>query len=447
MSYIANSVSENGIVITPKAFKIESCIFSVNNGEKINLLPTIHNIEIHEGMTRTGLHVRIFIEDAANLMDELKIAFNEKIKLVINRPEHSGEKGFELNLILWGMNNYSEPTPSSKGYILECITKHGYLSPLKLIDRPFDNTAAKLIKNIIETDLDSKVDVRCTTNGVVKGIYPNVRPLYAISWLLRNATDNGTPVYLFETAEKGLILTSYNEILKQKPFLKYNKNPYFQNTLHASTEEGIYEEERSRIIKIISQENAGKFESAEKGVFGSVMNKIDISTKKVKPIKRFEYKDIEGEKLNGESIVNEFMKIGKNFITDFKNYRNHYVSENSLAFDNDGSGKGKKNYHDTIGDKDLLKRNAHLHSLNTTALTIMLAGDFEFSPGKIIDLEIIRQADVSEELDEGKDFLDNQLSGKYLVSSVIHKFTKSGYFIETNIKKDSFVAKQVREKV
>ena len=46
MSYIANTTSENGIVITPKAFKIEKAIMTANNGKEINLLPTIHNIEI-----------------------------------------------------------------------------------------------------------------------------------------------------------------------------------------------------------------------------------------------------------------------------------------------------------------------------------------------------------------------------------------------------------------
>lgn len=436
MSYIANTTSENGIVITPKAFKIEKAIMTANNGKEINLLPTIHNIEIHEGMTRTGLHVRLFIEDAANLPDELKISYNERIDLSIIREEHSGEKGFDLELYVWGMNNYSEPTPSSKSYTLECITKHGYLSPSKLLDKPFDNTTGKLIKSIIETHLDSKVDVRCSTNKVVKGIYPNVSPLYAIAWLLRNSNDNGTPCYLFETAEEGIILTSFNEILKQDVYHKYNRNPYFTNTLNHTTVEGIFEEERCRIIKVISNNLAGKYESAEKGLYGSVMNKVDIATK-TRTTNRYEYKDTD-KKLNDKDSTNKFMKIGKNLIQDFKDYKQHYVSENSLAF-----GKNKNTYHDAVGEKQLLKSNAHKNNLNTTELTIKLPGDFNFAPGKIIELEILRQADISEELEEGRDYIDEELSGKYLVSSCVHQFTKDGYFIQTKIKKDSFIVKQV----
>ena len=437
MSYIANTTSENGIVITPKAFKIEKAIMTANNGKEINLLPTIHNIEIHEGMTRTGLHVRLFIEDAANLPDELKISFNERIDLSIIREEHSGEKGFDLELYVWGMNNYSEPTPSSKSYTLECITKHGYLSPSKLLDKPFDNTTGKLIKSIIETHLDSEVDVRCSTNKVVKGIYPNVSPLYAIAWLLRNSNDNGTPCYLFETAEEGIILTSFNEILKQDVYHKYNRHPFFKETLHHKDEKGVFEEERAKIIKFINLGNAGKFESAEKGLFGGVMNKVDIATK-TRSVKKFTYDELNSNKLNGQESVNEIMKLGKKFLKEFKEYKQHYVSENSLAF-----GKNKNTYHDAVGEKQLLKSNAHKNNLNTTELTIKLPGDFNFAPGKIIELEILRQADISEELEEGRDYIDEELSGKYLVSSCIHQFTKDGYFIQTKIKKDSFIVKQV----
>ena len=86
MSFIANTTSENGIVITPRAYKIDKAIITANNGKEYNLLPTIHNIEIHEGMRRTGYYVRLFIEDAANLTDELKMAlvngFNDWIELI-----------------------------------------------------------------------------------------------------------------------------------------------------------------------------------------------------------------------------------------------------------------------------------------------------------------------------------------------------------------------------
>lgn len=439
MSNIVNSTSENGIVITPKAFAIEKIMLTANNGKQYNLLGTVHDIKIHEGLHRSGLFVEIFIEDAANLPDELRIAFNERIDLSIVREEHSGEKRFDLELYVSSISNYSEPTPSSKAYTLTCISKHGYLNNKKLLNQPFDNTTAKLIKSIIKTHLDSDVDVRCSTEKSIKGIYPNLQPMEAIAWLLRNSFDNGTQVYFYETADEGLILTSYNEILKQDVYHKYNRNPFFTETLHNNTEKGIFEEERAKIRKIISNRNISKFEASAKGAFGSVMNKIDIATKQVKPIVQFKYNEL-SQKLNDLPVIENTMKIGKEKIEDFKNLKQHWISENSLSF-----GKDIFNYHDPIGEKQLLKRNAHINNLNTNVLTVSLPGDFKFAPGKIIELEILRQADIQEEMEEARDYIDEELSGKYLVSSVIHHFSKDGYFIQTNIKKDSFIVKQVRE--
>ena len=167
------------------------------------------------------------------------------------------------------------------------------------------------------------------------------------------------------------------------------------------------------------------------------MNKVDIATK-TRSVKKFTYDELNDNKLNGQESVNEIMKLGKKFLKEFKEYKQHYVSENSLAL-----GKNKNTYHDAVGEKQLLKSNAHKNNLNTTELTIKLPGDFNFAPGKIIELEILRQADISEELEEGRDYIDEELSGKYLVSSCVHQFTKDGYFIQTKIKKDSFIVKQV----
>ena len=54
---------------------------------------------------------------------------------------------------------------------------------------------------------------------------------------------------------------------------------------------------------------AGKYESAEKGLYGAVMNKVDIATKTI-TTNRYKYEDTD-KKLNNEDSTNKFMKIGK----------------------------------------------------------------------------------------------------------------------------------------
>ena len=73
-------------------------------------------------------------------------------------------------------------------------------------------------------------------------------------------------------------------------------------------------------------------------------------------------------------------------------------------------------------------------------MTLVLPGDFDMSPGKIISLIAPIQADITLEMAEGKPFVDGFVSGHYLVSTVTHHFSaNNGYTINLNLKKDSFI--------
>ena len=123
------------------------------------------------------------------------------------------------------------------------------------------------------------------------------------------------------------------------------------------------------------------------------------------------------------------MTIGDNVkITDWTKYKQYYVSKNSLAFGNKG------NYHSTISES-LLAANSNFQNLDTTMTKIIIPGDFDMTPGKIISMEVPIQADISLELIEGKPFLDTFMSGHYLVSTIIHNFSeREGYTMKLSLK-------------
>lgn len=54
-------------------------------------------------------------------------------------------------------------------------------------------------------------------------------------------------------------------------------------------------------------------------------------------------------------------------------------------------------------------------------------------------MDILRNADVTDEKKDGEDFKDNILSGKHLITGIVHHFSKEGYFIKVKAKKDSFL--------
>jgi hypothetical protein len=68
-----------------------------------------------------------------------------------------------------------------------------------------------------------------------------------------------------------------------------------------------------------------------------------------------------------------------------------------------------------------------------------LAGDFEMTPGNIIELETLKHADIQEEVESEEDFMDEYTSGKYLVHSVEHTFNRVGYSMKVKAIKDSLL--------
>ena len=422
--------------VSPRAFTIAGCQITSNDGNTVQIETLIHNVKIHESLNMSGMVVEIFIADAANLFTHMNLAGNEKVELVLFRTEPGNNlKEFSLVLQIVDITDFSEPTPSTKSYTLICMSPHVYHDKEKLLNLPFNGTTNSLIDSIVKSNLNTTVDIRSSTKSSIKGIYPNISPLNAISWLLRNSFDNNTQVYFYETAKEGLVLTSYDTLLDQDLYEVYNRVPYNTQSMDLGQPEKVFDEERLKIIKFSSSLNMSKMEKLEAGAFGSTINSIDIATKTIEKPESYQYgKDMVG--LNTIPVLSAKMNVeGKSLVKDFKKFKQYYVSKNSLAF-----GSDKNNYHAPISES-LLSANAYFQNLDTVDTKLTLPGDFDMTPGKIIYIMAPVQADITLEMSEGIDYLDTFLTGHYMVSTVVHNFSeKDGYTMQLNLKKDSFIA-------
>jgi hypothetical protein len=209
----------------------------------------------------------------------------------------------------------------------------------------------------------------------------------------------------------------------------------------------VFNEEKSKITKMNSHLNMSKLKAAYNGAFGSVLNKIDISTKKVTQ-ESFNYKKTKMMMLNDHSPISGNIKIGEVEMTDFKDTKQHYVSYNIHSHDefrDTPLGSGfytifKGNYHKVTDANALGKSQAHHHNLDTIKQEIVIPGDFSLSCGKIVNLDIIKNADITIEQEENSEFIDTILSGKHLVTQIVHHFGKGGYMMNVVLKKDSFIS-------
>ena len=174
--------------ISPEDYILENFIITTSDGNERDIRKLIGGIYINESLYNSEITLTAGIVDGVNFLEKEKIAGNERIDLLISR----GDNKFNLPFFITGITDLSRNTPGVQYYRIEAAPLHSWNNQLKTLTRSFNGSIGGLIKDIIKDDLKAirinEIDTE--TGGNIKGIYPNIRPLKAISWLLRNANIN-----------------------------------------------------------------------------------------------------------------------------------------------------------------------------------------------------------------------------------------------------------------
>lgn len=397
----------------------------------IDIRTAIAEITIIESIFNAGISVQIQVVDTRSILEALKIIGNEKIKLTISREDIvSGEKkSFELNLFLAEVGNYSRTNPGKQSYTLTCVSEHVYNNQFQTLKYPFSGSIGNTIEQVCKSNLKidkEKLEINKEV-GSVKGIFPRIKPLSAINWLLLNAYDGETPCFFFETVSENKIkLQSLKEMIDGDVYETYTFEPFLQHSI-ANPDldaEALYLEEKRKIQAISSELNMSKLKSVAEGSYGAKLHVIDIHEKTSTP---FEYKYKRTVKLNEHDPFSKTTKFLDKTLPNQPEGKNYFLSKNSKAFGNDG------NYH-TPNEPTIMAANAYLKNLNTQTVEITIAGDFDLYVGKKVEIQVQR---VGAEKEDG-DPNDVYFSGNYVVTQIQHLFNTE-YNAKVKLKKDSFM--------
>ena len=173
-----------------------------------------------------------------------------------------------------------------------------------------------------------------------------------------------------------------------------------------------------------SNYNQSKFIALHNGAYGSTLHTIDIGNKKYE--KNYHAYSDSTLKLNTHPPFSksERAKIDNTDLTQMADSKNYFISLNDDAF------SSESNYNAPT-QLDFQKSIAYLENLNYQTHQIQIAGDFDLTVGKKIQVDI-RKA-TGENQGTG---LDKLQSGVYLITEIEHRF-KEGFYQNLTIKKDS----------
>ena len=435
--------------LDPGSYVVADILLTANNGEEFDIKDMVDHFTITESLYMASIEAEFVMVDAVNLLETLKITGSEKIYLKVERKSLKTKDNdrFELNLYIAEVLNHSRGKPGVATYVFRCVSSHAYINQTMTLDTAFKGTIGSVVKSItkaIITNAGTDIDIHTNTKENIKGIFPKLRPIAAIGWLMGNTFDehNG-PYYYYQTAGNGKVkgkrkpcikFASYTWLLDQEPYNTedeaYIHAPFFENTIG---DEDYYEEERKRIRKVSSEMNLSKYISASEGAFSSTLHTIDIAEKK-RTTELFQYTD-KMKKLNKYKpfVKQEETIYNGRSIEQCTTGKNYYVSLNSMAFTS-----ALVNFHaPTTGS--LLKAESYLANEDIISHNIDIAGDFNLSAGSTINVKFLKTSSEAELGPDASNMTDKLLSGRCLVTSITHTF-KDSYIMSLQIKNDSFNA-------
>lgn len=419
------SFGSSGDSIVPGSYTLDYVYLYTNKGIQLNIENLVNNFYINESLDTPFLEINIQIVDGSNLLEEHQLNGNEKIKMLIKQSPLSDDLGgvkWELNLRVSEVYGYVRNLPSKQFYNLKCTSEHVYLNAAKVLRRSFEGTIGTLIKKICnDINIEPKL-INESSKNVIRGVYPTIKPIQAANWLMRNAFEDGTPFYFYETVLNGIHFDSYKSFVNKDVYKSFDYKPQIQKSLGT---EGSFDEISKRVRKITGPFNMSQLSLVSQGAYSSSLFTVDIATKEFKE-SNYEYKK-DNFKLNKHQPFNTDHKIFDREYSILKESKNYYVSLNSKAFE-------QANYHSPL-DQTLLKNESYLKNINFNVLQITIPGDFKLEVGSKINLEIVK-ATTFEHLSDPSSMKDKFLSGIYLVSKISHIFNEE-FTQMVEIKRDS----------
>jgi hypothetical protein len=309
--------------------------------------------------------------------------------------------------------------------VFRLVSEHAYISQSKTISKPFNNVPGQLIKNICTDELsidEKELSINTETKQTIVGVYPRMRPMYLINWLARRSYDNGTPFFFYETLGQGIFFDSYENLINKESYKEYTYAPS-TNTIVGSEENNKLL--ASKVLTLSSEFNMSQYMNIGQGAYSSTLHTIDIA-KKSYDTQTYAYSDSK-LRLNANGVIPKGSQIQERPLEEHRDSTNFYISLNTSAV------SGGSSYH-TPSNSDILAANAYIQNMDTLELSVEIYGDFNLCTGMCIDINVVKSIEAGD-TQRGKDLF---LSGKYIVSSILHDF-KDEYRMKLLLKKDSFI--------
>lgn len=434
------SINSNQVAV-PTSYKLDYINLVNHNGDTRDIQALVTDFSITESIYMPGLMFSMNVKDPVNFMEEFQLSGQERIDVKVVRArgfQSTEEDKIDLSFYVTEYPVFAKFSNYVQVYSIKGISEHVYHSKFKRVSRAWKSSAKNLVHSILSDDLGYAPEwIYVSEKGMmdVPLIVPNLAPIDAIAWILRRSFDeDGSPWYCYESLEGGMNIVPQSELVRGDIWRTFKEGKFF--TAEPFTAQD-YQERQERILTVASNLRMSKYIAGANGAYSSKSVYVDIGKKRVGEW-RFNYLDDYDEMtwLNPDknNLDPDFGFNGKSLAT-MHDASINYIPTNSMAYQNG------KNYHSGTSDGRINRAQSYLENMDNVTHELKVAGDFGLSAGKVVDLRLMKSIDPSVAVKNTRystpsGRFDESLSGRHLITSVIHNFGEE-YFCDLKVKKDS----------
>lgn len=471
--------------LQPGAFQwLKATITNFNKTETIDLRFVITEFEITEDLAQPIMRGKMVIHDSLSLITRLPIVGGEQVMLSFKTPFPTNQsytiKEFTHAFVVTAIKHLESTNVRTEVFVMEIASPEIISARTKRIALSYKNLiVSEMVKKICKDYMaltDNKLEIEPSV-GASKFVVPNMLPLEAINVLCAEAKGQDKPSnYIFyETRDKYHFVTleKLKSSIRQLPIPSIPTSGSDEPNQDYLTR-SVIDEEYFFAEQDISETDTQSGSVSPDNWLNYGTNTSDIPVLFVGGVKPAEFRriidfkflnlfDIEKELAMGmfdntALVIDPWAQTLKTFRFNYYNQFNDFKhlfqkSANKLIPDNSpfknlrGSSHERvilTDFYTSLQDKQIkprtrqdfvMHRISSLAQLETIILHLVVGGDSERKCGDTIKIAVPEFGATDDIIKEKNKYI----SGKYLVSSVKHKYAKDvGYFCHLACLKDCY---------
>jgi len=395
-------------------------------GFEINLGKMVADFSIYEDLYSNYLTGSLILSDSMNLVKNVPIIGDEDLYITFYTPGVDS-KPRQVKFKVFKISSYVRGTGSTTVTVrLEFASHIAEVSTRMKLNRVMKNmTFSQMVEHVYSDMVKQNAKLPSLTVDKSYGsstvIVPNWSPLYAINWFAHRAVsiqNKSMADYLFYQTLDGAAFLPLSKLKSAEPICTYKSIP---GGFRAESGDRMVESELRNIIKYSVRDLGDKMRETKLGIYGSYMLVHETTTKSYySGVHSYRNAFKRTPHMNPGPLIPWDNKVQDAYVAQMKYYDKSYFTFNNLE--------------DTNFIDQSLSRQYLLNEMNAMTMVIDVYGDTTLRVGHMINLEF-----MSQEYTKGKtDFIDSYLSGKYMITGILHNVTEGVHKMTMTISRDSY---------